>query len=893
MMKLARQFMQWVRRRGADAELREEIESHRAMLQSDLESRGMSAADAAAASRRAMGNMTVAHEDARDVWLVSTIDRLWRDLRYGLRALNHERTFAVIAIAVVAIGVATTTTVFSVVDAELWKPLPFANADRLTAVYVRGPGTRGAIEYISGADFLELAGQNRSFESLAATGDTGRRVLQRATAEPVTASSVTSNYFSTLGLAPVLGRTFLESDVRAGAAVLTERGWQRLFNRNSGVLEGTITLDSRLHRIVGVVPTDALVTIGTDPDLFVVMDPSGSAFQDRAGRVVTSIIGRLRPGIGAALAQSELQTIEARIAQAYPEGRTGRTVHVEDLREFHTLSNARPLYFALGASALVLFLTCANVASLLLIRALRRRREFAIRGALGGGMRVLVWQLAVEASLIAVPAAALALLLTHWSLGALTTQMPADYLRRGSSIPLDGRVSAFAIGVAALTTLVFSLVPVLIARRTDVNLALGNSARTAGAARAQSTSRKLLLVAQIAMTLVLVAAAGLFLKSYVSLTQIPIGFETQNRLALRTTLSGPRYGTDQQKLAYAQTLLDRARALPGVASVALGTTSPLTSGPMVRFTGGVRSNVAPGEEPRAIVRATTPGFFRTLGIPVTHGRDFAEQDTTGAPRVAIVNEFLARQLFPGEQPIGRTLTLLPGARAGWARRPGDVIIVGVVGNVKEVTLDETEFSDIYLPFAQAPAPGFELLVRTSTAPASLADTLRVTAADIDRHIPIGTVVRVERRVDDALREDRFHLLFIGAFAVVGLVLAAIGIYGAVAYAAQQRRREYGVRLALGAAPRRLVLTALRESFVVGLAGGTVGLAATLMVAKLSGNAWYLVPGEHEGLLYGVQTTDPVVLGSAFVALVGVALIAAALPASSLTRLHPMEALRQD
>ena len=892
-MKLVRQIGGWIRSRSADAELREEMEAHRAMIQADFESRGLTPSDAAAASRRAMGNVTVAREDARDVWVLAFVDRLRRDLRCGLRALRHERIFALTAIAIVAIGVASTSTVFSVADAELWKPLPFPDAQRLTAVYVRGAGAPGPIEYIAGGDFADFAEGSRSFESLAATGDTGRRVLQRATAEPVSAWSVTPNYFSTLGLDALRGRTFLDLDARQPTALLTERGWQRLFNRDASVLERTISLDARQYRIVGVVPSEPLLTIGSDPDLFVVIDPSAPEFRDRAGRAVTSMVGRLKPGVDPISAQAELETLLARIVHTHPNGRTGRTVHVEDLREYHTLSNARPLYFALGASALVLLLTSANVASLLLIRALRRRREFAIRGALGGGTWVLVRQLAAEAALISVPAGAIALLLSDWALGALITQAPPDYLRRGESIPLDARVALFALGVTGLTTLVFSLVPALIARRMDLNLALGGGSRTAGAGSAQSSARKLMLVSQIALTLVLVAGAGLFLKSYAGLRRIPIGFEPQNRLALRITLTGPSYPTDQQKADYARLLLERADAIPGVGSVAVATTSPLTSGPMVRFTGGLRRTPAPGEEPRAILRSTTPGFFTTMGIRLTQGRDFNERDGFGAQRVAIVNEELARQLFPGEQPVGQTLAILPGARAGWARRPGEVTIVGVVANVKEVTLNELPFSDIYLPFAQAPAPTIELLVHASVPPASIAGTLRVVAGEIDRNVPVGAVLPVERRVDDALRQDRFHLVLIGSFAVVGLLLAAIGIYGAVAYAAQQRRREFGVRVALGATPGRLMATALRESLVVGVAGGAAGLGISLLVAKLSGNAWYLVPGQHEGLLYGVRTTDPVVLGSAFVAILMVALSAALVPARAVARLDAVNALKQD
>jgi putative ABC transport system permease protein len=702
---------------------------------------------------------------------------------------------------------------------------------------------------------------------------------------------VTGNYFSTLGRDALLGRTFAASDAREGAAVLTERAWVRLFGRDPGIIGRAITLDAQSVLVVGVVASDDSLSPG--PDLFLPLDVSSPQFQDRAARAVTSVIGRLRPGVGAEAARAELQGIASRIALAYPDGRTGHLLHVEDLRMYHSGSNWRPLYFALGASLLVLLLTCGNVAGLLLARALRRQREFAIRGALGGRMRTLVQQLAVEGALLALPAAVAALLLTHWALGVLTTQLPPDYLLRGTTIPIDLRVCAFALGAATCSAAIFGIVPPLMAGRMDLTLALGGSGRTAGSAPAQSVARQLLLVAQIAMTLVLLAGAGLFLKSYASLTQVPLGFETQDRVALRISLSGPRYTSEQQIQAYANVLLERARAVPGVSHATVGTSSPLTSGPLVWFTGGTESTPPPGDEPRAILRATAPGFFQVLGIRVLRGREFSDADTAGAPRVAVVNAVLAERLFPGENPIGRTVTLLPGARAPWTRRPGELTIIGVVSNVKEVGLNEIEFNDIYVPFAQAPAPGMELIVHAAVPPSVLADELRVVAGDVDPGIPAGAVVPLERRVTDALREDRFHLLLIGAFAVVAIVLSGIGIYGAVAYAAQRRRREFGVRLALGAPPGGLVLTAFRESLRVGVMGGLAGLGITVAAAKLLGNALYLVPGEHNGLLYGVQTTDPVVLGSALASLLAVAGLAGAIPARKVARLDPLDALRQE
>lgn len=889
-MKALKRIVASLRQSRQEDELREEMEAHRAMLQARLEADGLQTSEAAAASRRSMGNTLLAREESRDVWVVAALDRLRRDLRYGARALRREPAFAAIAILTLALGVATTTTVFSVVDAELWKPLPYPEPAQLVSVTVRGPGGRGPTESIAGADLLDWAGQTQTVSSIVGLGDTRRRVLRRATAEPVLTEAVTWNYFDVVGLEAISGRTFAESDAQGGV-ILTERGWRRLFEGSPGVVGAAISLDGEQRRIVGIVTTDD--SLGPAPDMFLALDHRSSEFMNREARPLNRAIARLRPGVEAASAQAELQGIARRIADAYPEGRKDRTVQVEGLQAFHTTHNWRSLYFFLATSLVVLVLACVNVASLLLARAMRRRREFSVRAALGGGTPALMHQLLVEGGLLALPASVVGLLLTHWALRALTTQLPPEYLLRGTVIPLDARVLAFAMLATTVTAAVFAMAPWLMGRRVGLNLALSDGGRTAGESPGRATARQVLLVSQIAMTLVLLVAAGLFVRSYVLLLNMPLGFEPEGRVSVRLTGAGPKYATDAQMVGFSDRILERARAVPGVSDAAVATSSPLTSGPVVRFTGGSQAQAAAGEEPRAILRSTTPGFFDVLGIPLVEGRDFKPLDSSGAPRVAVINAVLAGRLFAGESPIGRTLTLIPGARAAWTRRPGELTIVGVVANVKEVGLNEVDFNDIYVPFAQAPSSGIEVLVRSGVPPASIAGPLRAAAGGVDPDVPVTSVTLLDTRVADAFREDRFHLLLIGCFAIVGLTLAGIGIYGAVSYAVQRRRREFGVRLALGARPRTLVFAALREALRVAALGGALGLAGALVIARLLGNALYLVPGEHNGLLYGVTTTDPLVLVSATLGLLALALCASAIPARSLARLDPLVALRVD
>lgn len=888
-MNLWRRVRHLVRTWRTD-DLRDELEAHRAMLQADLEANGMPPVDAAVASRRAMGNATLAREDARNVWIWAAADRLARDVRHGLRGLRREPAFTAATLLTLAIGVATVTASFSVADAELWKPLRYPDSDRLVAVYATG-GQRAAAEYISGPDFLAWSG-SRGFVRMAGIGESRRRVLRRETAEPVLATSVTWNYFATLGRDALLGRTFGPGDAGEGGVILTETAWRRLFGADPAIVGRPFTLDASAVRVVGIVADD--VDLQPRRDLFLPLDESSSGFLDRSARAVHGVIGRLRADVGPAAAEAELRTIAARLERADPDPhRRGLVVFVRDLQEYYTGYNWRPLYFLLGASMLVLVLTCVNVAGLLLVRALRRGREFAIRGALGGGTGALVRQLAVEGALLAVPAGICALLLSRWALAVLTTQVPPEYLVRGTDIPTDLRAGALAFGVTALTAIICAVVPALLVRRVDVTAALAGGGRTAGATPGRARLRQGLIAAQVALTLVLLAGAGLFLRSYAALTQAPLGFEARGRAALTVSLSGPRYASDARIRDYARRLRERGLAIAGVMDAAVATSSPLTSGPVVTF--AVTGEPAPetGAAPRAILRATTSGFFELLGIPVLEGRVYGDADSAGAPRVAVVNEVLARRMFPGQHAVGRTITLLPGARAPWTRRPGDLTIVGVVGNVKEVGIDEVEFNDIYVPLAQAPAPGLELIVRADIDPAAILQPLRDAAAGADPEIPVGTAAPLERRVEGVLREDRFHLLLIGSFAIVAIVLAGIAVYGAVASMAHQRRREYGIRIALGARAAHVLTSALREPVRIGLAGAVAGIGTSLVAAAAIGDAFYLVPGQHNGLLFNVKTTDPIVLGSAAAGVLAVAVLAGAIPARRLARVDPLSVLRAE
>lgn len=818
------------------------------------------------------------------------IDWLCRDVRYGARSLRREPTFTLTTGLTLALGVASTTTVFSVVDSELWKPLPFPDPDRLISARSR-EATNTRADGLSGAEFLDWRTGASALSDLAGESDSVRRVLRLDAAESVIVMNVTANFFTTLGRRAIVGRTFTASDARAPhLAVIIDRTWRRLFNSDPSIAGRTIMLDAETFVVAGVVT--AYDGLGGDPDVYVPVVETDPGFLDRSRTSFHSVIGRLRPGVTQDVARAQLQAVVRERGGPAPGSRRSHSVEVEDLGQAFTTSDGRPLYFFLGASLIVLLLSAVNVTTLLLVRAVRRTREFALRGALGAGRGALGRQLLVEGALLALPAAAVSLLLAQWAVGVFTSQLPADFFLRGASISIDRRVALFATAVTGVVTVVFVLAPVLISRRVNLSSALGPGMRV-GRSAAEGRLRGWLLATQIALTVLLLAGAGIFLKSFAALTRVPLGFDPSNAIAVRATLSGPRYASEDAIRSYAERMLETARAVSGVTGAAIGTSSPLGSGPIVRFVAAGQPLPRTGNAPDAIIRAVDPNYFRTLGIGLRRGRVFSAGDVAGAPGVAIVNESVAREMFGDEDPIGRVLELLPGASATWANRPGPRVVVGVVATVKDVGINEIEFGNLYVPFAQVPSSRLELIVRSGLPPAGLLDPLRREMVQVDPAMPVTSVTSFDRRVATALQRDRFNLILISSFAAVALVLAAIGVYGTVAYHVESRTRELGVRLALGAQRLQLVGVAFWHTGRIAVLGGSLGIVATLAIARAIGNALYLVPGSHNGLLYGVSTTDPGMLGAALMGTIAVAVVAGAIPARRVTRIDPVQALSRE
>lgn len=875
-----RRAIEWVRG-DRDAALREELEAHRAFAQDELERAGLTPAEAEIESRRRLGNVTLAREDSRDVWIARWLDQLRQHLRYGIRGLRREPAFVLTAIITLAFGSAASITVFSVVDAEVWRPLPYPDAGRLVAVASHRSATNKEADGIAIDELQDWRRTATDFFGLAAVGPAGSRTAQLDRAESIYVGEVTANYFTTLGRTAIAGRVFMADDGRgAGVAVLTDRGWRRRFNRDPSSVGRSFMLDGRSVTIVGLLGPDA--SMGPEPDMYLPIDERTST------ALFVNMIGRLTKDGTINAVTSQLQAAIDRRAVLEP-GRQGHVAAVDDLSTSYRRTDQRPLYFFLGAALLVLLLTIVNVSGLLVSRAMRRTPEFALRGALGGGAGALAAQTMVEGALVAAPGCAIGLMLAFLAVGALESVVPAEFLWRGTNIALDVRAAVFTFAVASLTAVALTFVPLGIVRRSGTRTAMGSGNRV-GDAPHTTRIRRFLLVGQLTMTVILLAGAGMFVKSFTALTTVPLGFDPANAFTLRVTLSGPSYSTPAAIRDYIDTATERLRAVAGVRFVAPATSSPLNSGwlalvsrhdaePTADATAGVRT----------VFRAVGPEYFQATGTRLIRGRAIAPEDRPESPMVAVVNEAFAHRLFPEQDPIGKIVDFT--GRPAVAVGRGTATIVGVVDNIKEIAMNEVGMPDIYLPFAQRPFSVVELLVRADSSDPALPGALR--AAIADPFVPVTAVTALSSRVESALRPDRFNLIVVAGFATLALLMSAIGIYGAMAYDASARRREFGVRLALGATPRSLIESMLWYSARLAAAAAALGLVGAIVFARLLGDALYLVPGSHNGLLFNVTTTDPVALGCAVVGVIALAVIAGAVPASRAGRINPVTALRAE
>jgi putative ABC transport system permease protein len=779
-----------------------------------------------------------------------------------------------------ALGIGANTAIFSVVNGVLLKPLPYPEADRLIGVYHLTEGERAVM---SGPNFHDIARAAKSVENIAAIS-TGRTILT-GQGEPVrlALAEVSAALFNVLRVRPALGRSFNADENTPGktnVVILSHGLWEQRFGADPAVIGKRIQLDGVAREIVGVMPRG--FSYPAEREVWMPLEYDEGLVTTQRGAWYLNVIARLRPGVTPDQAKAEVETLGRNLAAQYPDenGEIGMTTM--PLHEA-MVGNIRPaLLVLLGAVGFVLLIACANVANLLLARAAARESEMAVRTALGAGRGRLVRQLLTESVILAIAGGVVGLLLAMWGVEFLIGLQP-EGIPLLDSVRVDGRVLGFTLLMAVLTGVVFGLVPAIQVTRGGLAGALKESGRGALTSRSGARLRSTLVIAEMALAVVLLAGAGLLLRSFVKLQAVDPGFRPEQALTFELSLPESRYAKDEQTIAFFDQLLPRLKALPGVRSVGGVMGLPLSGMAFViSFEVQGRPPVPPAQRPAMQIRVTTPDYFGTVGIPVKRGRAFTEDDRAGTTPVVLITEAAARQFFPGEDPIGKRITLGWGRRVEGQRLRAGGEVVGIVGDVKEAGLNEPEPPQLYLPYKQWPVSFMAVVVKTATPPTGLTDAVRAEVHGIDPNLPLSNIRTLDQIVSRSISQPRFYMTLLALFAGVALALAAIGIFGVLSYAVAQRTREIGIRMALGAQERTVVSLIVRHAMILAACGVAIGLAASWFLSRTLSSLLFATDPRD-------LTTFAVVAGT----LGAVALLASYVPARRATRVDPIVALRAE
>jgi putative ABC transport system permease protein len=806
-----------------------------------------------------------------------------QDVRYGFRMLMKRPGFTVVAVVALALGIGANTAIFSVVNAVLLRPLPFKEPERLVAVWETNakPGTEpNNRNEVALSNFLDWRAQNSVFDQLAALTYASVNLTGVAEPERIQSAVVTTNLFQTLGVEPLAGRAFLpeEENVKSPRAVVISHGlWQRRFGADPGVVGRTLTLNGNPTTVVGIMPQDFQLQfpISMAVDMWLPMRIDGAAAPDRRYHYLY-VLGRMKPGVSTEQAQSGMSAIVGQLQQQYPETNADKGANVIPLHK-QLVGNVEPyLYVLFGAVGFVLLIACANVANLLLARTSARQKEVAIRTALGASRLRLVRQLLTESVMLAVVGGLLGLLLAYWGIDLLIALSPGDVPRLGE-IGLHGPVFAWTLLVSLLTGMLFGLAPALQASKPDLNEALKESGGRSTGGLKSSRLRNLLVVSEVALSLVLLIGAGLMIRSFVALQRTSPGFETKNLLTMNISLPRQKYKERQQSVLFFNQLFERIRAVPGVRAVGGIDPLPLSeSDGTTSFVVEGGPALAMAERPEVGGRTITPDYFKAMGIPLLKGRFLTEQDREETPRALVINEALARKYWPGEEALGKRLGFDEADKQVWWE------VVGVVANVKHQRLDREAKPEVYFPFQQYPQNFLSLVVRTTQDPSGMTSAIRSQVLALDPDQPVFDIKTMDERLSKSVSQSRFIMLLLAAFSGLALALSAVGVYGVMAYTVAQRTHEIGIRVALGAQAKDVLRLVLGQGMRLTLIGVGVGLMAALLLTRVMAS-----------LLYGVTATDPLTFIAVAALLSAVALLACFIPARRALKVDPMVALRYE
>ena len=872
------------KRTGAGVE--EEFAFHLDMRASELVARGWDPDAARAEARRQFGDFADAQTYCRrtderrekrimrsDFWT-----ELMQDIAYAVRSLRKAPGFAMVAILTLALGIGANTAIFSVVRGILLLPLPFAQPDRLVMVASTYGSPRPSPT--SPANAYDWRAQNKSFTSLAVV--TGHSAVLTGSGDPekIRGFDVGADFFSILGVKALHGRsTFTPEDSTwqgTKSVMMSETLWRTRFGSDTALVGKMITLDNERYLVAGIIPAASSWPANTMLWYPFTFDPA--KLQQSRGAVYLNVIGRLKPGATLASATADMSAIAARLAKDYPNVNDKVGTVVVPLQEWITGSLRRPLLILLGGVAFVLLIACANVANLLLVRGVARAGELAVRTALGAGRGRLIRQLVTESMVLSLIGGGAGFLLAIIGTRLLVAAAPPS-IPRLDAIHVDATVLAFTLLIATVTGAIFGLVPAFQMVRPDIAKTLREGGRSGGQRAGSHTARRALVVAEVALSVMLLAGAGLLIRSFNSLMSVDPGFRTENSISFALSLPTAKYQTPALQAAFMNRVMERMRALPGVQSAGAGFGMPLTNfGFGFNFTIVGRPPVKPADQPDAELRVATPEYFPTMGIRIVKGRGFTSLDRAGGAKVLLLTETAAKKFFPNEDPIGKHVIFGMNRETG----PLEGDIVGIVADVKQSSLAETTLPQFWAPYDQWPMSNMNVVLHTTRDPQAVVADARGAIKQLDPDLAVAQIKTLDAVLAESVAQPRFYMVLLTAFSIVAIVLSAIGIYGVVAYLVGQRSRELGIRIALGATPSRMVQMVVREGVAMVAVGVGVGIGGALALTQLMG-----------ALLFNVKSTDPLTYASVTVLLGAVALVASSVPASRAAHVDPAIAMRAD
>jgi putative ABC transport system permease protein len=808
---------------------------------------------------------------------------LWQDIRHAVRLLRNNPGFTLVAVLALSLGIGATSAIFSVVNAVLLRPFPYEDSDRLVVVWERNLNYGLPFMVASAPNYVDWREQNQVFAGLGAFQTRGYFLEHDGEALRLYGARMTSSVFSMLGVAPLVGRAFNAGDEGAGVepvALLSHRIWRARYGGDPGVIGQTIVIDERSYTVVGVMPpgfnfpppiVEGGIAKPRTNDLWVPFE-SDLALGNRGARNLT-VLARLANGVGAGRAEAEMNAIAGRLEREYPETNAGWDVTLVPLDEQVVGGVKSQLLILLGAVGFVLLIACVNVANLLLARGTARRREFAVRAALGAGRARLVRQLLTEGLMLALMGGAFGLLLATLGMETLVRLAPQNVPRLDQT-GLDLPVIAFTLSVSILTGALFALAPAFGVTSANMGQQLREGGRSQAEGRAAARLRSVLVVSEIALSLVLLVGAGLLFQSFLRLRYVPVGFEAENALTMRLTLSRAKYPEDAERVAAYAELERRLNGVAGVQAAGFIYDIPLASD-----RGGTSFDIEgeltpPSDESRIVnISSVTPGYFQAMGVPLLQGRYFLEADNVPAEKVIIINRSLARRFFSVDEPLGTRLVV-----HGDARR-----IVGVVEDVRHNTLRDDPNPSVYLPYYQyTNSRSLSLIARSEIPAEAMLATLREEIREFDAGLPVYEVKTMQQVMGESMARMRFSTLMLAVFSGVALLLAAVGIYGVISYSVSRRTQETGIRMALGARSADILTLVVGQGLRLASIGVVVGLAASFALARTL-----------SGLLYGVSASDALTFVAVALLLMGIAMLACYVPARRATRVDPMVALRYE